>query len=155
MIRVMLDTTYILPFFGIGIRIEGFEKQMGILISSEHEIRVSFVSIIEAKGKSLREAARRRTPQFLERFTLGYEALMEGERIIIEDIALDKYDQDVNKAYLGGLDDLFDCIVLATAFKTSDVLVTEDEEIKNIASKLFPKLEVVNWRKFYAKYLTC
>lgn len=152
-IRVMLDTSYILPFFGIGIRIDGFEKQMSVLLSSRYEIRISFASILEAKGKSLREAARRRMPQLLERFLIGYEALIEEGRIIVEEIDLRKYNQEINEAYLKGLDDLFDCIVLATALKTSNILVTEDEEIKKVASKLSSKLRVMDWRQFYTDYL--
>lgn len=50
---ILLDTTYILPIFGIPIKIKNFEEKMNNIFTN-YRILINSLSILEAKWKAIK-----------------------------------------------------------------------------------------------------
>ena len=147
--ELVLDTTYLLPIFGISIKLEGFEEFFPELLA-EYAVLYNPVSLVEAKWIVLKLA--KREPQkrgtLLERFRRGLEALLHDERLgqteltnpDIEEVA----DLLLTRA---GVADYFDRLIYATAASRRSVLLTEDEELARVARRgdLPAPKKVIRW----------
>ena len=135
--ELVLDTTYLLPIFGIGVKLEGFDDLFSELLI-EYTVLYNPVSLVEAKWIVLKLT--KREPQkrdvLLRRFRIGLEALLRDKRLgqteltnpDIEEIA----DLLLTRA---GVADYFDRLIYATAASQEGVLLTEDEELARVARR--------------------
>lgn len=150
--KATLDTTYLLPLFGVDIDLPNFTVEFQELLGSAIAINVSSVSVFEIKGKIAREV-RRGMADLAPRFKAGLRSLLLSGRfhIVEYNVDIDDIVDDLSEA---GLDDLFDCAIAATAIYGSDLLVTEDEgivtAIRRTDHKAFP---VMGWSGFRDKAL--
>ena len=147
--ELVLDTTYLLPIFGIGVGLEGFNELFPKLLS-EHAVLYNPVSLVEAKWIVLKLAKRKpqKRDTLLERFRIGLEALLRDERLgqteltnpDIEGVA----DLLLTRA---GVADYFDRLIYATATSRGSVLLTEDEELARVAQRgdLPAPKRVIRW----------
>ena len=148
--ELVLDTTYLLPIFGISVSLEGFSEFFPRLLA-KYVVLYNPVSLVEAKWIVLRLA--KRVPQkrdaLLERFRIGLEALLRDERLgqteltnpSVEGIA----DLLLTRA---GVADYFDRFIYATAASRRSMLLTEDKELAEVARRgdiPAPK-RVIEWR---------
>lgn len=120
--RIALDTTYLLPVIGVGIK--GLPGGALLTLFEEgHEISISGISIFELAAK----AGKLITTGNLsaERASKGINALIHDERI--ERIPVHHSPILATSFKLRSMmNDFIDCTILATALHYSDVLVTED-----------------------------
>jgi hypothetical protein len=124
---LLLDTTYLLPVFGIDVGLAKFEIKFPEILD-EYDIRYNPVSLLEAKWISLRIGRHTDRDKFLARYRSGLGAIMTDKRIkqtrftdgAVELIA-DRLLTD------NRLNDYFDRMIYATAAAENSHLLTEDK----------------------------
>ena len=148
--RLILDTTYLLPVFGVDVGLEDFREVFPKLLS-RYSVAYNPISIVEAKWIILRLS--RRTPSqrelLLKAYRRGLRALLSDERLEqtpltnhgIEEIA----DQLLTRA---GIKDYFDRMIYAAAAHLHALLLTEDEDLRACAEKDLPKpKKTLSWKE--------
>lgn len=123
--RVLLDTTYLLPLAGISV--EGVEKNALRLIRERgHELFISEVSLFEMLAKGAKLAADRHVDE--DRISLAIRSILQDQRIS----RITPYQDGVIKSAVWLRryhSDFIDCLILASALEVCDILVTEDERL--------------------------
>lgn len=131
-----LDTTFLLPFFQVDVKIEGFTiKKYKAFLTKLSEIHISELSIYEAKAKIHRLSRKDTTyMRVLKTFGANLATLREDEKIIFHPYTSrdDEHFNIISSKNLGL--DSFDIIILAQALDTG-MLITEDKEILSIREK--------------------
>jgi len=147
--ELVLDTTYLLPIFGIGVGLEGFDELFPELLS-EYAVLYNPVSLVEAKWIVLKLAKRepQKRDKLLERFRIGLEALLSDERLSQTELTNPNVEEVADLLLTrAGVADYFDRLIYATAASRESVLLTEDEELAKAAQRgdlLAPK-RVIKW----------
>jgi len=127
-LRLLLDTTYLLPAIGISVR--GIPANALIrLIEDGHEIFLSDISVFELSAKGAKHVAAKGLSA--ERVTRGIRAVVYDEtvtripihesRILLTALRL--------RSLLG---DFIDCLILSSAVHECDAMVTEDSDIQDL-----------------------
>jgi PIN domain nuclease of toxin-antitoxin system len=126
--KVLLDTTYLLPT--IGIAIKEISKDTAIKLQSKgYELSISEITLFELSAK----AAKYVQEGYLlpERVTLGIRSIMHDESFK----KIPSYNSQILLSAFSLrclTNDFIDCIILSTALNNSDILVTEDQVINGI-----------------------
>jgi len=144
----LLDTTYLLPIFGIDVRLAGFEDKFPKVLE-EYDVRYNPISLVEAKWISLRLGRGANRDKFLEAYRSGLATIFADKRInqtrltdgAIELIADQLLAED-------GVRDYFDRIIYATAAREKSYLLTEDKALlglKDAKEELAPR-SIFSWK---------
>ncbi|MFQ6087010.1 MAG: PIN domain-containing protein [Candidatus Bathyarchaeia archaeon] len=149
--RLLLDTTYLLP--AIGISIKGLPKDAPIkLIKKGHQISISNITIFELSAKGAKHIAIGNLTA--ERVSTGIRAIVYDDRITripIHDSSVLLTAFKLRRT----LSDFIDCLILSSAINRNDVLVTEDEHIQNLRkNREFQELLQTTNPKFKIQTLT-
>jgi PIN domain nuclease of toxin-antitoxin system len=126
-LRLLLDTTYLLP--AIGITIKNLPKNILIELMRKNQIFISEASIFELSAKGA---------NYIIKETLPIDRVIKGVKAIIYNEAISKipiYEATVlTKAFKlkKFLSDFIDCLILSSAVNFCDALITEDAEIQNL-----------------------
>ncbi len=153
--ELLIDTTYILPIFGIGIELTDFNDGFATMLQ-RYAVKYNPISIVEAKWTVLRLARMNRTSRdaLLKAYRLGLTALEKDERLRQTVLTNDPIEEMSDRLLLNaGLKDYFDRQVYSTAVYLKCLLLTEDEELLRICkSGNLPKPQkVVRWKELFAK----
>ena len=155
MAELVLDTTYLLPIFGIGVELEGFETLFPQLLG-EYEVLYNPLSVVEVKWISLRLG--KDDPSMRERllvaFTKGLKALLGDERLKQTELTNPEIEKTADILLLNAdVKDYFDRMIYATAVNRDASLLTEDEELKELArAEDVPRpREVLTWSDLRSK----
>ena len=151
--RILLDTTYLLPL--IRINVKGFEKNKLLKLLTKHEIFISNVTIMEISAKGAR---------YLTKNELDETDVMSGLRAIIEDKKIKIIDSlndleilETSIILRKYLDDFIDCVILGTALLKADTLLSEDISIHKLKKtdvfealkkQINPKFEIQSITEF-------
>jgi PIN domain nuclease of toxin-antitoxin system len=150
--RVLLDTTYLLPVAGI--HLQRVQKDtLKKAKSAGHQLFISEISLFElaAKGAKLaknRLADRERLAQALQSLVLD-ESL--GKVKVYDEEAL-SLAIDLRQHH----SDFVDCLILASAISTCEVLLTEDElltgndELMAFVKKMKPTFSITTSKRLLA-----
>lgn len=133
--ELILDTTYLLPLFGIGVGLARYESLFPRLLEA---VRVGYnpVSLVEAKWISLRLARDRpdRRDSLLSAYRRGLAAILSDERISATDLTGPEVEAVADRLLLEfGLSDYFDRVIYATSVVENAILLTEDGELLRLA----------------------
>jgi len=127
-LRLLLDTTYLLP--AIGISVKGLPSDAPIeLIRKGHKIFISDISIFELSAKGAKH---------ITAGTLSGERVTKGVRAIVYDETIETVPMHESTLLLtafklrGMLNDFIDCLILSSAINRCDLLITEDNDIKKL-----------------------
>nr|MDO8099435.1 PIN domain-containing protein [Candidatus Njordarchaeota archaeon] len=127
--RLLLDTTYFLP--AIGISVEDLSRDAVIeLISGGHQVSISDVTVFELSAKGGRQVVAG---------SLDAERVVKGIRAIVHDERVKRVPMHDVSVLLTAfrlrrmLNDFVDCIILSSAISLCDALITEDNDIRNLA----------------------
>jgi len=127
-LKLLLDTTYLLP--AIGISVKGIPKEALIeLIERGHKVFVSGISPFELSAKGAK---------YVVEGSLSSERIIRGIRAIVYDdtiATIPIYESKILAAAFklrSVLNDFIDCLILSSAIVQCDALVTEDKDIKNL-----------------------
>ena len=157
-VQVVLDTSYILPFFGIDVEIPELKKSLKKIFLTEDPkfiISLSTCSFIEAKWVLLSEYRQSKDARILNRFRVVLKSLIGNPQILIHYSVLDEIANIVaDDLRIAGLTDVMDGWITGAAYSLQCPLVTEDQELKKIISqtKYKDKLEVISWGKILEQY---
>jgi len=127
-LKVLLDTTYLLPTAGITIKELSKDAIKKIKIK-ENEIAISEISIFEVSAKGAKYVLKKELSP--ERVTIGIRTILYND--IIEKISI--YDVKIILTAFtlrSFIVDFIDCLILSTAINYCDALITEDKEIQNL-----------------------
>lgn len=128
--ELLLDTTYILPFFQVPITLRGFEvSNFKVLIGSLSKVHVAELSIYEAKAKLTRlSKAHPGYEKALQAFGRNLNVLRLDEKFVFHNYTSES-DEYFNRLLpMTKRLDAFDLIVLSQAFTVGELL-TEDEDL--------------------------
>jgi len=130
-LRLLLDTTYLLP--AIGVSVKGLPEDAPIkIIGKGDRISISDITIFELSATGAKH------------ITLGAltaERVSRGIRAIVYDDRMERIPIHDTSVLLTAfrlrrtLNDFIDCLILSSAINRSDVLVTEDRDIQDLREK--------------------
>lgn len=160
MIKVHIDTTYLMPLFGLESLIKGLNNQiLEILQLDKVVFTYSPVSIIEIKWQVIKLSKAGINEEVLEKkFSQALTSLKEDKRynvINFLDAKINDLSFELRKL---GHDDYFDTIIASSALWESKNFVTEDEPLKLIIQEYFntykethvDTIEIFSWEEFYS-----
>lgn len=123
--KVLLDTTYLLPTVGVNVK-ELYKGIPAEITRKGHQVAISEITVFELSAKS---------SKFIAKGELLPDRVTDGIRSLL-------YDNTIEKVPVYGLEilliafklrrllnDFIDCLILSTAINNCDVLITEDREI--------------------------
>lgn len=129
--RLLLDTTHLLPAIGVSIR--GIPEDTPIkLIGKGYEISMSDITLFELSAKGAK---------YITLGTLTAERVSRGIRAIVYDDRIERIPVHDSSVLLTAfklrrmLNDFIDCLILSSAINRTDALVTEDGDIHDIREK--------------------
>lgn len=158
---LILDTTYILPFFGIEVKkLKGAaETELRLLFERGHAdyaLKLPSVCLIETTWKLLHEYRKQQDESILRRYEVTlptFKALAHLE--IVHPVLLSKACQIAASLYCAGHRDYMDCWIAGTAYALDCTLLTEDDHLTTLISALgeepFPTLDWDGFRKTFQK----
>jgi len=146
---LLLDTTYLLPAFGVGVRLEGFEERFPRLLA-RYSVHYNPVSLVEAKWVILRLGRERAADRgrLLEGYRLGLRVLLAAERLRQTSLTSEVVERVADGLVDDGLKDYFDRTIYGTACSGGHVLLTEDEELRALKKQeAVPKpSDILSWK---------
>lgn len=135
--KVLLDTSFLLPVFGVDVDVPRFKEQL-LHLSKEAELLVNSLSILEAKWIILRISKKRQ--DVLEEFKKGLNLVTRGETLRIVPFYSPEIDTVATFVYRHHRD-YIDCSILASAYVEADIFVTmEKKKMKELAELIYPEL---------------
>ena len=126
--RLLLDTTYLLPAIGVSIK-ELSNDVLIKLMQKGNRIFICDISIFELSAKGAKHVSAGALPA--ERVTRGIRAIVYNEAI--ETIQM--YDSALLLTAFklrSMLNDFIDCLILSAAINRCDILLTEDTDIQEL-----------------------
>ncbi len=147
MINWLLDTTYILPYFGIHVKIPKIRIILRELQKNHSNmIKISNCSLIEGKWKAIRLYQKESNPQYLSRANKALLAFGAGIYFeIVHSWFIPDATEYADQILKEGHRDYMDCWIAGTAKASNYSLVSDDNELKEIISK---KLDWENYQIF-------
>jgi len=127
-LRLLLDTTYLLP--AVGISIKELPKDVPIkLMQKGNRISICDMSIFELSAKGAKHVSAGTLPA--ERVTRGIRAIAYHETIE----TIPTYESTILLTAFklrSMLNDFIDCLILSASLNRCDVLLTEDKHIQDL-----------------------
>ena len=147
--KILLDTTYLLPIFGVNIKLRDYEKCFPKILS-KFNVLYNPISIIEAKWIVLsitRRCTKKERIKRLNRFRIGLHSLLWDRRFTPTPLTNPDVEEFADKLLIElNLKDLFDRIIYSTAKHYNAILLTEDKALLKITqSHSEYSLRAVNW----------
>jgi len=134
--ELLMDTTYLLPVFGVGLKLKNYERKFPEMLN-KYSVSYNPVSVVEAKWIILRLLKKKpgKRETLLERFRKGLTALLNDERITQTALTNPDVEEMADKLLELGLNDYFDRMIYATATSHGGILLTEDRELHRLAEE--------------------
>jgi len=148
--KILLDTTYLLPIFGININFQGYENYFPKILT-KFNVFYNPISIIEAKWIVLsitKHYGKEERSRRLARFRIGLHSLLWDRRISPTPLTNPDIEEFADRLLIElNLKDFFDRIIYSTAKYYDAILLTEDKTLLKIArSTSNYSLRAVNWK---------
>jgi len=146
---IILDTTYVLPLFGIKIELSlKFEEQIKLLWKNginEYKVFLPSVCLIETVFKLLNEYRKKNDFKILDRYQLILPTILNSP--------IDMFNPELNsKASLiaslirhSGHMDFMDCWIAGAAVALEGILLTEDKELEKVLRTIPETKTVIIW----------
>jgi len=148
----LLDSTYIMPFFGINVNIPNIKNDLTrLLFKVSGKIFVTSCSLIEAKWKAIRNYFKSGDKQYLERANSAFESFQQNKYITLLNAW---FVRDASKwadqLLIEGHQDYFDCWIAGTAMAQNLVLISEDKPLFQIIKRLkaWKSFNCISWTDF-------
>lgn len=148
----LLDSTYIMPFFGINVDIPDLKKSLvRLLPKSPGKIFVTSCSLIEAKWKGIRNYLKCGDKSYLERANNALESFQQNRYLTLLDAWFVKdASKWADQLLIEGHQDYMDCWIAGTAMAKNLVLITEDQSLCQRIKKLesWKSFSSITWSEF-------
>ncbi len=159
MIKVHLDTTFLMPLFGLEPSIPNLKREfLEILEANDFTFRFSVVSIIEIKWQVIKLIRLGTDAEKLEKkFSQALISLKEDERYKPSDLIDSKINDLSFELRKLGHEDYFDTVIASSALWESEIFITEDNPLKEIITYYFEKnnnppvklIKLLSWQEFF------
>ena len=148
--RILLDTSYLLPLFGIDVEIDGLKENFPKVLK-KFEVYYSPVSLIETKFIILRLL--KDGINLLEDYRVGLDSILAEDLFKPTPLTNSEIEEVADRLLIDkGLKDYFDRMIYATAVVFKLALVTEDRKLTEIASNYSLKPpKVYSWKTLQLK----
>jgi len=145
--KLVLDTMYLLPLFGIKIKLKDYDKLFPLLLKN-YTVLYNPVSVIEAEWIILKLCKKNPSKKIilLEAFREGLKALLNSNinQTILTNSTIEKIADDL--LLKAEIEDYFDRVIYATATYYHAILLTEDKELLEINHKDLPRpKKIISW----------
>ena len=148
MAELVLDTTYLLPVFGVSVGLADFQPRFAELLDS-YSVLYNPVSLVESKWAILSKARSepsKRGPLF-EAYRTGLKILETDGRLRETHLTNDSVESVADELLAGGVKDHFDRLIYGTAADRGCALLTEDHELAKAHPREGPRpLKVMSWK---------
>ncbi len=147
--ELLLDTTYLLPVFGLSVELKNFDVHLKRLLST-YSTLYNPASLMEAKWITLKLTRRNPVKKeiLLKAYRAGIRALIVDERFTQTPLTNDTVESIADElASEDGVKDYFDRLIYGTAAQRNCILLTEDSELRRLKKRRpssRPK-QVLNW----------
>jgi hypothetical protein len=131
LVELLLDTTYILPAFGIGVQLDGFDERFPKVLE-KHSASYNPISLVEAKWVVLKLSRQHAADRgkLLERYRLGLRVLLGDARLKQTALTSETVERVADGLLVDNqAKDYFDRTIYGTACASNSLLLTEDEEL--------------------------
>lgn len=152
--RVFLDTTYFIP--SIGVALPNLPWDIAFRVQRNAETVISDLTLFELYAKGAK---------YVKKGFIEKEQVLRGVTSLRLDERFQKVDywdsmmQDTAISLRQNINDYLDCILLASAIHSSEVMLTEDmvlrkaaEDNRGLISKLNSGFQVKNWNQVKELY---
>lgn len=152
---LLLDTSYLLPIFGLKVDLKDFDAAFPKLLGS-YSVIYNPVSLVEAKWILLKIANRNPSQRgvLLGRYREGVGVLQGDERLRQSPLTDQVVEEVADELLIGeNVKDYFDRVIYATAARLDIALLTEDEKLLELAKHRRarrPK-QVIQWKDLLGK----
>lgn len=148
--NLILDTTFILPLFGIKvINLPDYQKFFGKMWKEGLDgfyIYLPSPCLIEVMFKLINEYKKQKNFEIINRYPLVLPSITKSEIIQIINPIIDPIASTIAiKLRHAGHSDLMDCWIGASAAKLNGILLTEDKELRDSLSSIPETKGVVVW----------
>jgi len=157
--KILFDTTFLLPLFGIEITISPtFREELRNVWKEGVEgadISISNISLLETLYLLNREFRVKRTTSGLDRYKMVIPTITNAQHIrIIDSIPHPSIISKANEIRFAGHPDYLDCLILGTSALGMDIIVSRDTARLEILEEhaLFPKIEMLKWPEFISRF---
>lgn len=159
MIKVHLDTTFLMPLFGLEPSVSNLKREfLEVLEANDFTFSFSVVSIIEIKWLVIKLIRLGTDVEKLEKnFSQALISLKEDERYESIDL-IDSKINDLSFEFRKlGHEDYFDTIIASSALWESEIFITEDNPLKEVIKQYFEKntnppvklIKLLSWQEFF------
>lgn len=133
MIEYFLDTSFLIPFFGMSINIKNIEKDFeNILNRNEPIFGYSDISLVEIRFLIENKIRKGSPVELRDEYAVGLDILEYSDQfqnVGISDVDVSNLEIKFLTKY--NYKDYFDCLIMASSYFTSKYLVTMDGSIKS------------------------
>lgn len=131
--KLLLDTAYLLPIFGLRLKLEGFADLFPKLLGRYHVI-YNPISLVEAKLVMLRLGGKKpeKLEIYLQAYRKGLEALRNEEKIHPTPLTTPKVEEVADRLLKAGIRSYFDRLIYATAAVEGAIFLTEDADLSKV-----------------------
>jgi len=157
--KILFDTSFVLPLFGIQLNIsEHFHQELkSVWKNGLHNTNLwlSNISLLESLYLLNREYRVHEDISGLKRYKMVIPTIMNSENISIADsLTQPSIIAYANKIRSAGHHDYLDCLIFGTAAFDFDIIVTRESEIINLITqnKLMNETEILNWFAFVDRF---
>jgi len=131
--KLVLDTTYLLPFFGI--EVQGIDEERITSLRRKYTLIYSALMLPELWAKVLREVERREFKKVPDQALEALQALLGGTDVRLASPTSDQLTLAA-KLRLAGHKDLFDCLGYGCAVSDGGIFLSEDKGLREFLEKL-------------------
>ena len=151
---IVLDTTYILPIFGIKVELSpAFKSELVKVLANtfqNYDLYLPSICLIEVSYKLNREYRQRVDIEILNRYPILLPTILNSSLKIFNP------QLDVNASLVAmkirhkGHTDLMDCWIAAAAVALNGILVTEDKPLKEMLQTIpeTKDIDIYSWNDF-------
>jgi len=147
--ELLLDTTYLLPAFGIALQLKGFNDRFPDILKA-YSVSYNPISLVEAKWVVLRLSRQRPADRgkLLESYRLGLRVVLTDERLKQTDLTSESVERVADGLLIDEKSgDYFDRTIYGTACSLDCLLLTEDNELLALKTKEVPQpRDVLAWK---------
>ena len=129
--ELLLDTTYLLPAFGIALPLESFSERFPSILKA-YSVSYNPISLVEAKWVVLRLSRQRPADRgkLLDSYRLGLRVVLADERLKQTDLTSESVERVADGLLIDMRSgDYFDRMIYGTACALDGLLLTEDNEL--------------------------
>ena len=146
---VMLDTTYVIPLFGIKVNLfEDFKEEFRQLWKNglkRYDVYLPSICLIETMFKLLNEYRKKEDMSILERYQLILPTVLNSPIKIFNPEIDIKSSSIASIIRSSGHLDYKDCWIAGSAVSINSILLTEDKELINILKSIPETKKLIIW----------